>query len=328
MRVVAWATMLLALALAAAIASALAVQLRRARSPAPPPRLLSARHPSKPVNARLWNARNSKSVSNRFDIALGKRKSDDARAEGARLIFVKADPKYLEQFLDEVLPKLVEPFVLVTGCADRTIPYQRDVRYPAYTSAFVKRLKGVAAHPLVIQWHAENLDELFAPTVLPYPLGMLNIPDEVLHTARDFRTPSPRAPRVMAACRVRAGRQWDERRKAIQVAKSLGYHTDPVPPDQWLRELGRCSHVLCPNGGGYDLCPRLFEAIWMGCVPIARRGVGVNEATFARFPVRWVDTWEELRDLDLARDDGLQLAVCALDQNIFTEDYWMSEFAR
>ena len=44
------------------------------------------------------------------------------------LVFVKSERPILEKFLDDVLPGFKYPFVLYTGNADLTIPYQLDCR--------------------------------------------------------------------------------------------------------------------------------------------------------------------------------------------------------
>ena len=44
------------------------------------------------------------------------------------LVFVKSERPILEKFLDDVLPGFQHPFVLYTGNADLTIPYQLDRR--------------------------------------------------------------------------------------------------------------------------------------------------------------------------------------------------------
>jgi hypothetical protein len=213
------------------------------------------------------------------------------------LVFVKSERPILEKFLDDVLPGLRHEFVLYTGNADLTIPYQLDRRGSRYPREFTSRLKSLANDARLRAWYAENLDEVWHPKVVPSLLGFfarhIRRPGTVLNgrmwAATAHRQSTRRARRVIATYRLRGGPQFDDRRQALAVAQTLGpnFHTGPVGEGGWLKALGEASHVLCVHGGGNDLNPRLFEALWMGALPIVKRSP-VREVALAPYPIVWI----------------------------------------
>ena len=93
--------------------------------------------------------------------------------------------------------------------------------------------------------------------------------------------------------------------------------TDPIKSEDWLKTLGNSSHCVCVHGGGYDLCPRVFEALWMGCTPIAKKHKPTMKA-LKMFPILWIDDWKDLLNLSNLSSQPLNL-----DTRFFTEKYWM-----
>ena len=98
------------------------------------------------------------------------------------LVFVKSERPILEKFLDDVLPGFQHPFVLYTGNADLTIPYQLDRRGSRYPREFTSRLKSLANDARLRAWYAENLDEVWHPKIYPSLLD-----DDVVRRARRGR---------------------------------------------------------------------------------------------------------------------------------------------
>ena len=109
--------------------------------------------------------------------------------------------------------------------------------------------------------------------------------------------------------------------------RRAGRDTAAVPFEDWLRVLGNSTHVVCAHGGGWDPNPRLFEALWMGALPIAKRHPATQLA-LRRFPVLWVDDWGELATLDLDAHADLARAARDVDVRLFTEAFWLDEMRR
>jgi len=58
-----------------------------------------------------------------------------------------------------------------------------------------------------------------------------------------------------------------------------------------IKEIKQAKFVLCIRGGGYDPCPRFFECILYGAIPIIQHSP--LDEVFARFPVVFIDKLTE-----------------------------------
>lgn len=200
----------------------------------------------------------------------------------------------LEHFATEVLPQLTHPFVLVSGSEDVTVPRQIDRRWPAFDHGQRAVIQRILAHPLLLRWHAENLDDDRDPRFAPLPLGRVFADGLV----RPDPVPPPtagRSPRMLCAHRIRDGAQWEPRR--IVTALCRGPWRDlctildeEVPEDRFVQELRSHTFVLCAEGGGLDPSPKAWQAIAHGAIPIVRRTP--LEAAYRQLPVVFVPAWE------------------------------------
>ena len=249
----------------------------------------------------LWRTRldGNKSVSEYCDIIINNKTTlrNSYSHKQYIIIFVKADPIFLQKFID--MHKTIDkPYILITGDADRTIPRQTDKRMAKYSKDFTDEITNLANNPKLIKWYVENLDMHFSEKVIPIPLGFAERTNQELLTAREkwktLKRYQPRSLKIMATFRVRNGIQWNERKNVMNMlARNENFITKSILEEKWLDTLSVCSHVLCVNGGGIDLCPRIFEALWMGCIPIALKTDSMQKC-FEEFPVIWIDRFEDV----------------------------------
>lgn len=203
----------------------------------------------------------------------------------------------LDYFFDRVLPQLTQPFVLITGSEDVTLPNQLDKRWPAMKSDLKRRLIDLAQHPMLKRWFCENLDERFHTSVEPLPLGLV-FPDHANNpqvTPPSWPESGERNRRVLCAHRVREGGQWETRRMVSELARTdwRGFTTvlnEPVDADQFEALIRAHAFVLCVEGGGLDPSPKAWQALLHGAVPIMR--TGALDRAYSIFPVIMVDEWE------------------------------------
>ena len=291
------------------------------------PRLWMTRHYSRPIDhpaAQAYEA--SGQIGNGFSIMVTAVNGSDcrhARLAGPGLVFVQANKKELDVFVKLVQPFIKHPYVLMTGGSDNTLPYQNDKRSPPYDAESVARIKAIAHDPRLVAWFAENLDEVWSPKMRPSPLGFHARSHEELWAARAWRMPN-RTRFVQASSRVRTGPQWEDRKRMTRAANARGFATTEVPFVDWLRVLGHSTHVVCAHGGGWDPNPRLFEALWMGALPIAKRHP-TTQLALRRFPILWINDWDELATLDLDAHADLERAARNVDAGLFTEAFWLAE---
>jgi hypothetical protein len=200
----------------------------------------------------------------------------------------------IRYLVEELLPKMTSEFVLIIGSEDYTFPTGRgDVRYKMY-----RGLGGLIAKlldsPLLLDIYVENLDTAHIK-LHPIPLGVFtsgSFPIDILESV-DF-TLKP----TLCLChhRTRKGNQWTDRLTANDLAKTawngfvklIEKETDN---GDFIRELKQAKFVLCIHGGGYDPCPRFFECILYGGIPIIQHSP--LDEVFLKFPVVFIGNLTE-----------------------------------
>ncbi|MCT0208497.1 hypothetical protein [Synechococcus sp. CS-1332] len=233
--------------------------------------------------------------------------SGDLRAQ-PRLIYVKAVPECLDQFLQDYLPllKASTRVVLITGDADTTLPQQVDLRFPDYlASGLQQRLLKLLEDSRLLHWYAENLD-IRLVGVTPIPLGCVNSDGHVIYQQIITQaTPiAIRAKPLKAFCAhyVREGPQWNTRKQVTRLAKDnwrdfVDVH-EQIPYNDFFSTLKTYPFVLCVGGGGLDPSPKAFTALLAGAIPIIERNPTTD--AYRDLPVAYVDSWEA-QSLDPSR---------------------------
>jgi len=225
----------------------------------------------------------------------------DAYAGAAGLVWVRlgsgarhGDPCDLDSFVAEALPRITEPFVLVSGDGDISVPGE----LPADT---VARL---LASPLLVAWLTQNHDGGGDGRIAPLPIGL------DLHTPRPFDSPMrlAEALRCIAAERVAAAAQplsvfcdvglalSPERARAVDALAGCDHvvmATRRLPQRTIWRRYASHPFVLSAPGNGLD-CHRTWEALYLGSMVVARRSA--LDPLYEGLPVLLVDDWADIRD--------------------------------
>lgn len=84
--------------------------------------------------------------------------------------------------------------------------------------------------------------------------------------------------------------------------------------------------VLCPRGNGRDT-HRLYEALYLGSIPIVKRG-DLPQSLLSDFPVWVVDDWIEVLDRDLRSDVRTTILSKRWDVKKLRQSYWNSFIAQ
>lgn len=218
------------------------------------------------------------------------------RTSSPRHIFLSLREPFhaIRYFAQDILPRLTEPFLLISGSEDVTLPQQTDCRWRAFNAEERALINDILASPLLIRWFAENLDDAAVPKMSPLPLGRV-APEGQGGFA--FPTPTPLTERplqVLCGHRVRTGPQWDLRRRVTTLAKGpwSAFTTvldEELPEPAFLAQMGAHSFVLCVEGGGVDPSPKAWQVLEQGAIPIIRSH-SLTEA-YRRLPVVIVPDW-------------------------------------
>ena len=217
------------------------------------------------------------------------------------------------QCVHKLLPMLKYPIVLIIASEDYTFPLGiGDKRKNMYCNVQTE-IREILENPFVLHVFVENLDTTH-PKLSPIPLGILKPNTNVLNETFYDTNTNDRDTLCLVLNRSRNGQgQWADRRKAETLAITEWSDftrciTEDVTHDVFLNELRRAKFCLCVHGGGYDPCPKMFECILYGAIPIVQHSP--LDAAIAIFPVVFIDDltndalskeflirkWEELKD--------------------------------
>jgi len=195
----------------------------------------------------------------------------------------------------KIINRLDHKVVVTMGGEDRTFPLSTDVRHKPNPEAFRTLAQKLYNHPKVLKMYVENLD-LSHPKLAPMPLGY-----NYTHgmTIQWFMKQFPvtrfemKNLRVSSFNRVRRHPQFRERVRVNNYckgawAKCVGFRGNTK--ENYLKKLAKWPFTLCVTGGGSDPCPKLYEALLVGVIPIIKRAPPLTHA-FDNLPVVQVKSW-------------------------------------
>ena len=216
------------------------------------------------------------------------RTMDPGLVDRGDIVFVQAWE--LPEFIESILPLIDEPFVLITHNGDIAI----DERYA-----------GLADHPLLIRWFAQNA-LLKHPKVMAVPIGLENRNLHWNGVVSDFRrlarSSGRRRNRILYAFTIGTNSLEREAAMAALASSPLADHLDRVNSRLYRKILRGYRFVASPPGNGVD-CHRTWEAIYLGVIPIVKRSAFYD--AFPDLPVLAVDGWSEILGWD---DEYLETA--------------------
>lgn len=194
---------------------------------------------------------------------------------------VFAATHFVDQFLDEVAPRIAVDFILITHNSD----------FPA-DEARVARKTGN-----VWRWYAQNAT-CASPDVVPIPIGLENLHHYHAGIPKDFRrnarTRTNTKNRIL--CSFNIDTNPSERGEAYDVVSRLRFadvFEERQAQRDYLRRLGTYRFVLAPPGNGLDT-HRTWEAMYLGVVPIVKDSVAMRSFWEAGLPIWIVNDWNEL----------------------------------
>ena len=203
----------------------------------------------------------------------------------------------LSYFSEEILPTIRNPFVLVSGSEDATVPIQTDRRWRAFNVQEKRSLAAILEHPLLTHWYAENLSVDDHPKHSPLPTGlvdqsgsegwMIDVPEVPrLHT---------RPASLLLSHRVRKGPQWDLRKSVTSIGKQNWNEFTTILEEECAEPefeqlIQRHAFVACVEGGGLDPSPKAWQSILNGAIPIIRNSA--LRRAYELLPVVIVQDWE------------------------------------
>jgi hypothetical protein len=214
-------------------------------------------------------------------------------------------------FEKKLMPLIIKKKIyIVLGCTDATFPSQTDMRYPKPTAAQLKMYYSVLQHESVKRCYSTNLDTVL-PFIKPIPIGLAT---EFSKSSSKFSFYSQfekgsdilsRPLMIGVFDRVRNGKgQWADRLHVRNMCltkwqKITKVHTKEKTHRQFLEAMTQYPFVICTHGGGIDPCPKAWEALLCGAIPIVYDYPSLRGA-YSMLPVMYVNNWDN-NDLSHAR---------------------------
>ena len=221
------------------------------------------------------------------------------REGSPRTVFVSLRSPFhaLAHFFKQVLPCIRNRFTLISGSEDVTLPLQNDHRWRQYTEEENAIIAAILNDERLITWAAENLVSTNHPRWQPLPLGMLphDLDSDPLQALGNRLALAQRPTRILCAHRLHQGPQWQQRRRVSKICSDAWrYHCSvierEVPPGTFKTLIHSHSFVICANGGGIDPCPKAWQVMLEGSIPIIC-GSGLNNA-YKQLPVIILPEWK------------------------------------
>jgi hypothetical protein len=204
-------------------------------------------------------------------------------------------------FMNEVLPLINFPFILVSGDCDETIP-QEIVNQNEFNNLLnntqlihwfcqnmtVKHPK-ITQMPIGLDYHTLTVNPLWGPLSSCQEqeknlmfLNKKSVPfwNRTVHCYANFHF----------TMNTKLG--YDRKDAFQNINKDLIYYENtPVTRlTTWNRQL-KFAFVICPHGGGLD-CHRNWEALCLGCIPIVK--TSAIDSLYKDLPVLIVDDWQNI----------------------------------
>jgi hypothetical protein len=131
------------------------------------------------------------------------------------------------------------------------------------------------------------------PLGLLYPKQNLNLDSPEFYNI-DF---NKKEHTVLCRHRTRDGSgQWIDRKIIDNLCKTkwssfVKFIDYEISNKDFIKELKKSKFCLCIHGGGFDPCPKFFECILNGCIPIIQHSP--LDEVFNKFPIIYINDLQE-----------------------------------
>lgn len=203
----------------------------------------------------------------------------------------------------ELLNKINNKVNIVIGGDDNTFPRQLDKRYSINNTDIYNQNINFIKNQKINKLYVSNLDQYIDDKCIPIPLGVTytkhNSISNKYHDYINLENKDLNRPMKFTYFnRIRNGPQWLERQQVFNLCNThwknnfISYKVDHFHGKEFLIEFKKYPFTVCVHGGGFDLCPKLFEAIIVGVIPIIKKTIPMTDA-YQGLPVVIIDEWNE-----------------------------------
>lgn len=209
----------------------------------------------------------------------------------------------LQLLRERVLSKLSHTKIaLILSCTDATWPLQTDLRFKKPPKDFLDIFYGLVDYQNIKTIYVANLDrELDGYNPLPIGLAteFTNKPTSFSWYKKYDKSSTilerPITMTVFNRLYSKQG-QWADRLHVSKLADEEwnGFchnYNKVVSHSVFLLEMTKYPFTICTHGGGIDPCPKLWEALLCGTIPIVKRYPSLEEA-YQGLPIVTIEEWD------------------------------------
>jgi hypothetical protein len=205
----------------------------------------------------------------------------------------------LNYFNENVINTITNKFIMIITGEDLTFPNQVDVRWQKkeQLDLIKKTYNLIVSHPLLIHCYIENRDEHhYKTSSLPLGINPREMPnmncDYILNFAdNNYIKIAKRNLKVVCIHRDRDGDRQIINKYKNTIWKDFTITDGNYKHDDWYKLLKTTPFIICAHGGGIDPCPKVWEALYLDCIPIIKHSA--LDDIYKQFPVVFVNEFNE-----------------------------------
>jgi hypothetical protein len=217
-----------------------------------------------------------------------------------KLIFITAlnGDINIDYFITKIMNNIKNKFNLIIASEDYTFPKGTgDLRHNFYINLQDKIFNNLFKYSFLNKIFVENLDTICEKTI-PIPLGILpqhnNLYSNLIHYIP--QNIHNRKYFLFNCSRIGPHIQYNDRKlinnlcitKLNNFVKTCNNEINEIEFKDYLLNS---TFTLCIHGGGQDLCPKFWQSILCGSIPIIKHSV--LDDIYKRFPVIFVNEFNE-----------------------------------
>jgi hypothetical protein len=241
-------------------------------------------------NEFLMTRYTSNTVLNKCDVIIEKGKiikdeNSNNQSNNYKTIGIKSDHDTLFQslnfFINNYLDKINNKFILYTNSGDWTLPNQLDKRWPERKKEAKLIYNKIINNKYLEHWFIENCDQEHNKiTFLPIGINPrefhnnIKIINNLTNHCKRLNIENKNS-KIFYCSRIHSknDKQFELRREYYEILKQDKFKRlvdtfDRLKQELFRNKLKEYSFCICIHGGGIDLCPKLFECLIYGCIPI------------------------------------------------------------
>jgi hypothetical protein len=230
-------------------------------------------------------------------------------------------PTALKNFIQNYLPSVKFPFILLSGDSDTTVPQD------------VPEAQTILEHPLLIRWYSQNCTPeeklyqlpigLYFHVIFTSMRGWIPLKQNIQYYENLLKElkKTPKRNKCFSNFHFLLNTRYaGDRIDAINLIPTnlIDYQSVKVSSEETWKLMSSYKFVVSPHGNGLD-CHRTWEALILGCIPIVR--TSCLDPLFSGLPVLIVQQWSDVTQelLNNFKPDYSEIQKLTLE-------YWSEKF--